>query len=60
MKLVGLLLTLAGWLIPVAGLTMTDSMGVRLVLCVLGMTACLVGILGFINGSYLKEAIWKK
>ena len=60
MKLVGLLLTLAGWLIPVASLTMTDSTGVRLVLCFMGMAACLVGILGFINGSYLKQAIWKK
>jgi hypothetical protein len=60
MKIVGLLLTVAGWLIPVASLTMTNSLGVRMVLCFLGMGACLVGILGFINGSYLKQAIWKK
>ena len=60
MKAVGVLLTLAGWAVPVAGLTFTDSMAARLVLCLLGMAACLVGILGFINGSYLKEAIWKK
>ena len=60
MKIVGLLLTLAGWLIPVASLTMTNSMGVRLVLCFLGIGACLVGVLGFLNGAHLKEANWKK
>ena len=60
MKTLGLLLALAGWLIPVAGLTMTSSLGARYVLCFLGMATCLVGILGFLNGAYLKQAIWKK
>ena len=60
MKLVGLLMALAGWIVPVVGLTATQSTPARLVLCALGMTSCLVGILGFINGSYLKQAPWKK
>jgi hypothetical protein len=49
-----------GWLIPVAGLTWTDSSAVRLTLCLLGMAMCLVGILRFVNGAYLKQAIWKR
>jgi len=60
MKLIGLVLALAGWLVPVVGLTATHSMSARLILCAVGMAGCVVGILGFINGSYLKEAIWKK
>ncbi|MFB3920808.1 MAG: hypothetical protein ACE145_03755 [Terriglobia bacterium] len=60
MKALGLLMALCGWLLPVAGLTWTDSATIRLVLCLTGMTLCLLGILGFVNGSYLKTAIWKK
>jgi hypothetical protein len=60
MKVIGLLLALAGWLVPVIGLTATDSMSARLILCAVGMAGCVVGILGFINGSYLKQALWKK
>ena len=60
MKTLGLFLALAGWLVPVAGLTMTNSLAARYVLCFLGMGACLVGILGCLNGAHLKQAIWKK
>jgi hypothetical protein len=49
-----------GWLIPVAALTWTDSSAVRLTLCLVGMAMCLAGILGFLNGAYLKQAIWKR
>ena len=60
MKIVGLLLTLAGWLLPVLSLTWTDSTTVRLVLCLVGLTMCVVGILGCLNPAYVKDAIWKK
>ena len=60
MKLAGLSLAVLGWLIPVAGLTWTSSMGVRLVLCLVGAVLCGVGILGFLNGAYLKKAVWKE
>jgi hypothetical protein len=60
MKVLGLMLALAGWIVPVAGLTFTDSMTARLILCALGMTSCVVGILGFLNGAHLKQALWKK
>ena len=60
MKFLGLLLALCGWLIPVAGLTATSSSAIRLVLCLLGIAMCLMGILAFLNGAYLKQAIWKR
>ena len=60
MKFMGLLLAVCGWLIPVVGLTLTSSLGVRFVLCLIGITVTLTGILGFLNRAYVKEAIWKK
>lgn len=60
MKFLGLLLAVCGWLIPVAGLTWTSSSVIRLTLCLLGIAMCLVGILGFLNGAYLRQAIWKQ
>jgi uncharacterized membrane protein len=60
MKLVGILLVLAGWLIPVLGINLTSSNGARFVLCLIGIAVCLVGILGVLNKAYLREAIWKQ
>ena len=59
MKLVGVLLALAGWLLPVVGLTMTESLGARFVLSGIGLIISLVGILVVLNGAHQKEAIWK-
>ena len=60
MKLVGILLALAGWLIPVVALTITQSLTVRFVLAVLGIIITLVGILVVLNKAHLEHAIWKK
>ena len=59
MKLVGILLAVAGWVLPVVGLTMTESLGTRFVLSGVGIIISLVGILVVLNGAHLKEAIWK-
>ncbi len=59
MKLIGVLLALAGWLIPVIGLTMTQSQTARLVLVLFGICVTLVGILGVLNKAHQKHAIWK-
>ena len=59
MKLVGLLLALAGWLIPVVTVVMTQSTAVRMVVCLVGIAITLVGILVVLNKAHLKEAIWK-
>ena len=60
MKFVGVLLAICGWLLPVAGLTWTSSTGGRFIFCLIGIGLCLVGILGFLNRSYVQDAIWKK
>jgi uncharacterized membrane protein len=59
MKIVGVLLVLAGWLLPVVGLTMTQSVSARFILSLLGIAVTLFGILGVLNKAHLKQAIWK-
>ena len=60
MKLVGLLIALAGWVVPVVALTQTQSLAARGVVAVLGILVSLVGILVVVNGEHLKHAIWKR
>jgi hypothetical protein len=60
MKIVGLLLVLAGWLIPIIGLNATSSNPVRLVLALIGIGLCIVGILGFLNKGFQQHAVWKQ
>jgi len=60
MKVVGILLALSGWLIPVAGLSLTASNSARLILCLFGAGLCVTGILGCLNRAHAKEAVWKK
>ena len=59
-KLVGVLLILVGWLLPVLTLTAVQSTGGRMFLSLLGIAISLVGILGVLNKFHLKDAIWKK
>ncbi|OLC29783.1 MAG: hypothetical protein AUI91_12020 [Acidobacteria bacterium 13_1_40CM_3_56_11] len=60
MRLVGVLLALAGWLLPIVALSLTQSTGGRFVATVLGIIISLVGILGVLNKAHLEHAIWKK
>jgi len=60
MKLVGILLAIVGWLLPLVGLTMTSSMGARMFLCILGIGVALVAILKVLNDAHQKEAIWRR
>ena len=59
MQIVGILLVLIGWIIPVVGLTITQSLGARFILVVLGIAISLTGIMGVLNKAHLKKAIWK-
>jgi hypothetical protein len=59
MKLMGIVLVIAGWLIPVISLAETQSNTVRLVMAMIGIAITLVGILGVLNRAHLKHAIWK-
>ena len=60
MRIVGILLALAGWLLPVVALSMTQSTGARFGACVVGIVISLVGILVVLNGFHQQDAIWKK
>jgi hypothetical protein len=60
MRIVGILVTLAGWLLPVLALSMTTSTGARFGACIVGIIISLVGILGILNGVHQADAIWKK
>ena len=60
MRIVGVLLALAGWLLPVLALSFTQSLTARFGACVLGIIISLVGILGVLNKAHLEHAIWKK
>jgi hypothetical protein len=59
MKLVGILLALAGWLIPIVTVVMIQSTAVRMTVSLLGIAVILVGILVVLNKAHLKHAIWK-
>jgi hypothetical protein len=59
MKLVGLLLALAGWLIPIVTVVLIQSTAVRMTVSILGIAMTLVGILAVLNKAHLKQAIWK-
>jgi hypothetical protein len=60
MRIVGILVTLAGWLLPVLALSMTTSTGARFGACIVGIIISLVGILGVLNGVHQANALWKK
>ena len=59
MKLIGVLLVIVGWLLPILTLSAVQSTGARLFLSLLGIAITLVGILGVLNKIHLKNAIWK-
>ena len=60
MKLIGVLLAVFGWVLPVVGLGMTSSTGVRLILCILGIGITLTAILKLLINVHEKEAVWKQ
>jgi hypothetical protein len=60
MALVGLVITVVGFVIAVASLGMTASVGGRMVMVLVGTAVSLFGIMGVVNQAYLKDAIWKK
>ena len=60
MKLVGVLLAVFGWLLPVVARNMTSSTGMRMFLCILGIGVTLAAILGVLNKAHQKEAVWKQ
>ena len=60
MALAGILITLLGFIISVLSLTITSSVGGRLVTVLIGLAVSLAGIVGVINPAYMKNANWRK
>jgi hypothetical protein len=58
MKLIGVILLLGGWIIAVAGLLITDSNGVRMVLALVGFGTTIAGLMT-VNKGYVEHAFWK-
>jgi len=59
MKLVGLVMVLAGWLLPVVTLVLAQSTTARMIASLVGLAISLIGILVVVNKAHLKQAIWK-
>lgn len=59
MKLIGALIVLAGWILTLAGLFLSDSTTVRGGIALAGIAVSLFGIFGVLNPIYLKNANWK-
>ena len=60
MIIVGLVLTLLGFLISVGSLGASSSVGGRMVMVLVGIAVSLVGIIGVLNRALVGKAIWKK
>jgi len=56
----GILVTLLGFIIAVASLGMSSSVGGRMVIVLVGLVVSLVGIIGLINPAFQKKAAWRK
>lgn len=60
MILVGIAVTVLGFVISLLSLGMTPSVSGRLLMVLVGLAVSLVGIIGLINRAYLKNPIWKR
>lgn len=60
MAFVGLGITLLGFVIAVASLGVTPSVGGRMAMVLAGTLVSLFGIIGVLNPAHVKKAIWKK
>ena len=57
--LIGLLLSVGGLFITLLSLSVTTSVTGRLVLVLAGIAVSLIGIIGFVNRAFMKNAIWR-
>jgi hypothetical protein len=59
MKLIGLIVTVAGWLIVLFGLHLTKAVAGRMVVALIGLAVALIGPLLILSIACNKNAIWK-
>jgi hypothetical protein len=60
MALVGLIVTLLGFVVAAGSVGIVAATGVRLVLVLVGIAISLGGIIGMINPAYQQNAVWKR
>jgi hypothetical protein len=60
MAVVGLLVTLVGFLIAAGSVGLAAATGVRLVIVLVGIAISLGGIMGLIVPAYEQNAVWKR
>ncbi len=60
MVLLGLVVTVFGFLLAVVSLGAASGAGWRLTMVLLGIAVSLTGIIGLINRACVKDAIWRK
>lgn len=60
MGIAGLIVTFLGFIIAVASVGMSSSVGGRMVIVLIGLVVSLVGIIGLINPAFQKKAAWRK
>lgn len=60
MIIAGLVVTALGFLISLLSLSLSASVGGRMIITLVGLAVSLFGIIGVLNRAYLKNAIWKR
>ena len=60
MILVGILITVLGFVLALLSLTITSSVNGRLIIVLVGIALSLGGILGVLNSAFQKNAVWRK
>ncbi len=60
MTLLGIVITVLGFVLSLLSLTLASSTGARMALVIAGLAISLTGIIGVINRSFVKDAIWKR
>ncbi len=60
MALVGLVITVVGFLLAAGSVGLSSSTGVRLIIVLVGIVLSLVGIIGVITPAYRKNAAWNQ
>jgi hypothetical protein len=59
MKIIGVVVTVVGWLIVLFGLHLTKAVGGRMVIALIGLAIALIGPLFILPMACNKNAIWK-
>lgn len=59
MKLAGVLVALAGWVVALLGIHFTTSVGGRGAIAIVGLLISLFGVIGILPVACNKNAIWK-